>query len=548
MYIVAKKLLIFTPLTQLKKIKGEYYDKKKINKLEGWGEIIMLKKKFYKLAIFIVFAIIPTFLLLSACGKKAPKYYYFTVDALPSHVSEVSILNTTGGYGSDSKGKFLTDGDTAEIRFFIEEGYNLGTLKVLSNGEELTITEEEGEYAYKATFKPTKDFTITFAGAVAPKVANVRLAVGSMMYPSYHDRIMVEIDKYELFGLNKGKMSFTEFKQAVENIGNPLSQMNYDTAITVSVYTVGIYDFAISGLSSVRILNDDNYTNIGYNEQVEKIIDEENQKYGYKHTFRFSENNTIIIQDEVVEEYIVDFVHDWDKVSMNKDLFTLSVNGEIRTKTSGDDYIQGVIKFSDFTGTDLPKLKINFLKYTDENYKTFYNALTFDLAGTQAQRSADGSYIEIEFDKYYNYNFEYDHYIISTNALELLKTMDMVTGKSSRIIDKIEMNGVEDFTQYGSIDTAELIKDKCVGRSNDGIVYFLKNELLTLTINFYSEVDYEYIRFGEVVVKVGSTWNSDVMVTKEQYDFDGETKASRFTITVKASVPTEKIEFFTNNP
>ncbi len=504
----------------------------------------MLKKKFYKLAIFIAFAIIPTFLLLSACGKKAPKYYYFTVDALPSHVSEVSVLNTTGGYGSDSKGKFLTDGDTAEIRFFIEEGYNLGTLKVLSNGEELTITEEEGEYAYKATFKPTKDFAITFTGAVAPKVANVRLAVGSTMYPSYHDRIMVKIDKYELFGLNKGKMSFTEFK----NIGSSFAQINYDTPITVSVYTVGAYDFAIDKQNSVRILNNDGYTNIGYKEQVEKIIDEENQKYGYKHTIRFSENNTITIQDEVREEYIVDFVHDWDKVSMNKDLFTLSVNGEIRAKTSGDDYIKGVIKFSDFTGTDLPKLKINFLKYTDENYKTFYDALTFDLAGTQAQRSADGSYVEIEFDKYYNYSFEYESYVISTNALELLKTRDMVTGKSYRIIDKIEMNGVEDSSQHGSIDAAELIKDKCVGRSNDGIVYFLKNELLTLTINFYSEVDYEYIRFGDVVVKVNDTENSDVVVKKEQYEFDGETKASRFTITVKASVSTEKIEFFTNNP
>ena len=130
----------------------------------------MLKKKFCKLAIFILFAIIPTFLLLSACGKKAPKYYYFTVDALPSHVSEVTVQNTTGGYGSDSKGKFLTDGDSAEIRFFIEEGYNLGTLKVLSNGEELTITEEEGEYAYKATFTPTKDFAITFTGTTVSKV------------------------------------------------------------------------------------------------------------------------------------------------------------------------------------------------------------------------------------------------------------------------------------------------------------------------------------------------------------------------------------------
>lgn len=503
----------------------------------------MLKKKFYKLALFIVFAIIPTFLLLSACGKKAPKYYYFTVDALPLHVSEVTVLSTTGGYGSDSKGKFLTDGDSAEIRFFIEEGYNLGTLKVLSNGEELTITEEEGEYAYKATFKPTKDFAITFAGAVAPKVATVRLAVGEMMYPSYHDRIMVEIDKYELFGLEKGKMSFAEFKAAVSSP----AQINYDTPITVSVYTVGAYDFAIHKQNSVWILNNDNYTGIGYNKQVEKIIDEENQKYGYKHTIRFLKDNTITIQDEVVEEYIVDFVHDWDHVSINNDLFTLSVNGETRAKTSGYYYIQGVIKFSDFAGTKLPKLKIDFLKYADENYKNFYDALTFDLAGTQAQRSTDGSYVEIEFDKYYNYNFEYEHYVISTNALELLKTMNMVTGKSSRIIDKIEMNGVENSSQHGSIETSEC-EDKCVGRSNEGIVYFLKNELLTFTINFYSEVDYEYIRIGEVVVKVNSTWNSDVVVKKEQYDFDGETKASRFTITVRASVSTEKIEFFTNNP
>ena len=505
----------------------------------------MVKKKtFLKIAILALFVFVPILALFTACGGNAPKYFYFTVDALPSHVSEVTVQNTTGGYGSDSKGKFLVKGEGAEIRFFIEEGYNLGTLKVLSNGEELTITEEEGEYAYKATFTPTKDFAITFAGAVAPKVANIRLAVGDMLYPRYHDRIMIEIDKYDLFGLEKGKMSFAEFK----NVGSSFAQINYDTPITVSIYTVGTYDFAIHKQNSVRILNNDGYTNIGYNEKVEKIIDEENQKYGYKHTIRFSQNNTITIHDEVKEEYIIDFVHDWDKVSMNKDLFTLSVNDEIRAKTSGYDYIQGVIKFSDFTGTKLPKLKINFLKYADGNYKNFYNALTFDLAGTQAQRSADGSYVEIEFDKYYNYNFEYDHYVVSTNALELLKTMDMVTGKSSRIVDKIEMNGAENISQHGFIDTSELIQNKCVGRSNEGIVYFLKNEYLTFTINFYSEVDYEFVRFGEVVVKVGSTLNSDVDVTKEQYDFDGKTKASRFTITVKASVATEKIEFFTNNP
>ena len=504
------------------------------------------KNIFLKIATIFLFTIAPVLLLLSACGNKAPKYYYFTVDALPSHVEEVRVQNTTGGYGSDSKGKFLTDGDIAEIRFFIEEGYNLGTLKVLSNGEELTVTKED-EYAYKATFTPTKDFAITFTGSVAPKVATVHLAVrDEQLYTSYYDRIMVEIDKYELFGLEKGKMNFTEFKQAVENIGSLSAQINYETPITVSVYTVGAYDFAIQKQNSFWILNNDNYTGIGYNKQVEKIVDEENQKYGYKHTIRFFKDNTITIQGEVVEKYKVDFVHDWDTVSMNKDLFTLSVNDETRAET-GQGYVQGVIKFSDFAETELPKHKIDFLKYADENYKNFYDALTFDFAGTQAQRSADGSYVEIEFDKYYNYNFEYERYVISTNALELLKTMDMVTEKNYRIVEKIEMNGVENSSQHGSIETSEC-EDKCVGRSNEGIVYFLKNDRLTFTIYFNSEVDYEFVRIGEVVIKVGSTGNSDVDVTKEQYDFDGETKASRFTITVKASVATEKIEFFTNNP
>ena len=505
----------------------------------------MVKKKtFLKIAILTLFVFVPILALFTACGGKAPRYFYFTVDALPAHIEQISVLNTTGGYGSDSKGKFLGKGEVAEIRFFIEEGYNLGTLKVLSNGEELAISQEDDSNCYKATFTPTKDFAITFTGAVAPKVANIRLAVGDeLLYPSYHDRIMVEIDKYELFGLEKGKMSFTEFKAAVSSP----AQINYDTPITVSVYTVGAYDFAIHKQNSVWILNNDNYTGIGYNKQVEKIIDEENQKYGYKHTIRFFKDNTITIQDEVVEKYTVAFVHDGDTVSMNKDLFTLSVNGEIRAETLGQGYFQGIIKFSDFAGTELPKLKIDFLKYADENYKNFYDALTFDFAGTQAQRSADGSYVEIQFDKYYNYDFEYESYIVSTNALELLKTTNMVTGKSSRIVDTIEMNGAEDSSQHGSIETSEC-EDKCVGRSNDGIVYFLKNDLLTFTINFNSEVDYEFVRIGEVVVKVGSTWNSDVVVTKEQYDFDGETKASRFTITVRASVATEKIEFFTNNP
>ena len=90
--------------------------------------------------------------------------------------------------------------------------------------------------------------------------------------------------------------------------------------------------------------------------------------------------------------------------------------------------------------------------------------------------------------------------------------------------------------RYGHIVFSESNKDKCVGIS--GLYeYFLKDDFLTLTFNFYSEVEYEYIRFGDVVVKVNDTENSDVKVTKGLYDYDGKT-ASVLNITVRASVPT----------
>ena len=507
----------------------------------------MAKKNiFLKIATFMIFAFAPVLLLLSACGSKAPKYFYFTVDALPAHVSEVNVTNTNGGEYSDEKGKFLEKGEVAQITIYIEEGYTLGTLKVLSNGEELTLTED-GEYCYKATFEPTEDFAITFTGAVAPKTSFIRLSVGSM-YSGYHDRIMVEIDRYDLFGLEKETMTFAEFKEAVANAGYSVYQVDYNTQIAISVYTVGEYDFAISGPICVQILNGSHFTGIGYTDNVEKIVDEENQKYGYKHTLRFYEDNTITINDEVLNEYRIDFIHDWDNISMNKDLFALSVNGEDRAVASSYEYIQGVIKFSDFTGTELPKLKIEFLKYGDENYRNFYDALTFDLAGTSAQKSADGSYVEIEFDKYYNYDFEHDRYIVSTNVLELLKAMDMVVGRSSLIVEEIKLNGIEDSSQYENIYVADLLKDKCLGRTNESLVYFFKDEVLTFTIDFYSEVDFEYVRFGDVLVKINDNSNPDVVVTKTQYDYLEETPASRITITVKATVATETIEFFTNNP
>ena len=151
----------------------------------------------------MLFAFAPVLLLLSACGLKAPKYYYFTVNDLSSHVSEVNVTNTNGGEYSDEKGKFLEKGEVAEVTIYIEDGYKLGTLKVLSNDEELALVSEN-EYCYKATFEPTEDFAITFTGAVAPKTSFIRLSVGSM-YSGYHDNIMKEIDKYVVFGKKERK-------------------------------------------------------------------------------------------------------------------------------------------------------------------------------------------------------------------------------------------------------------------------------------------------------------------------------------------------------
>ena len=488
----------------------------------------------------LIFSIVTSFCVMlsamfifTACGNKAPKCFYFTVDAFPVHVEEVFILSTTGGKGSDDKGDFLVEGDIAEVWFNIEEGYNLGTLKVLSNGEELTLSEA-GEYSYKATFEPTEDFVISFTGAVAPKVAYLGLEVHSWN-SNYHDRIMVEIDRYELFDFEEKEMTFSKFKNAVENKSFSLYKVDYDTPIAISVYTVGEYDFAISEQSCVQYSN----TGIGYKEQVEKIVDEENKKYGYKHIIRFSENNTIKITDEVLTEYLVDFTCGEDKVSMNKELFALSVNGEECTSELEYGYIKGVIKFSDFSGSELPKLKIEFLKYNEENYKKFYNDLTFNFDGKECEKSTDGSYVEIELNRYYKYDFKTDCYIVTTNALELLKDMDKVVEKSLQIDEAIKFNGVKDGLQY---DYTKVVAKNCLGRSSENKIYFFKNEFLTFKIYFYNEVSYNSVYFGNVVVKIGDNSNPDIKITK---GLDAETNSYCITINVKASVETENIDFRT---
>lgn len=62
----------------------------------------------------------------------------------------------------------MEKGEVAEVTIHIEDGYKLGTLKVLSNDEELALVSEN-EYCYKATFEPTKDFVIKFSGSAVPK-------------------------------------------------------------------------------------------------------------------------------------------------------------------------------------------------------------------------------------------------------------------------------------------------------------------------------------------------------------------------------------------
>lgn len=511
----------------------------------------MTKKKiFLKVSVLLLFVLMPVLLLFSACKNDLPKNYYFTVENSPAHVS-LEITSKTGGFGSDDKGRFINEGHVVRVAVQIENGYNLGPLKVLKNGKELTLTQESKNY-YFSEFECVEDFSITFSGSVSADTVYVRLESESTN-STYHDRIMVEIDEYQLFGLEKGIMTFAEYKQSLSNNGFSLYSISMDTPITVSVYTVGAYDIVISKSAFVSILHGDALVHSGYNmSEISVIADDENNKYGYSVTINFTENDTtktIQISDEVLIGYRVEFKNENEIVSMNKDLFAMSVANEDRSvKEQAYGYYQGELFLSDFKTTALPKLKIDFLKYADENYKQFYDALNFEFNGKSAEKSADGSFVQIEFDKFYNYDFSGDKYYVSTNVLEILKQDNKIVKQTHGIVDTVEVEGADAFEQHDFPGISEETEQKYVGISSVGELYFFKDETIIVTIDFYSIANFEYVRLGDIVIKVGDMTNENVSVKNELYDYSGDEQASRFIITAKAVVALSKIEFFANNP
>lgn len=506
------------------------------------------KKLFFKVSVLMLLVLMPVLLLFSACKKDLPKNYYFTVDNSPSHIS-LEITSKTGGFGSDDKGRFINEGHVVRVAVQIENGYKLGTLKVLKNGKELTLSQES-KYYYFSEFECEEDFNITFSGSVSADTVNVRLEEESTN-STYHDKIMVEIDQYQLFGLEKGAMTFAEFKQSINEFSS--YPIEIGKPVTISVYLVDTQDVAISKKSFVQILQNDSIVYSGYEmSEIRAIADEENNKYGYSVTIKFTDNNgiqTIRISDEVLTSYGVEFVDDNEIVSMNKDLFKISALGDDRSvREQAYGYYQGEILLSDFQTTTLPKLKIDFLKYADENYKQFYDALNFEFDGKSAEKSADGSFVQIEFDKFYKYGFNGDKYFVSTNVLELLKQDNKIVKQTNGIVDTVEVEGKDAFDSHNFPDISEETEQKYIGISSVGELYFFKDETIIVTIDFYSNVNLEYVRLGDIVIKVNDMTNENVSVKKELYDYSGDEKASRFIITAKAVVKLSKIEFFANNP
>ena len=126
--------------------------------------------------------VIPCAVMLSACGGNN-KCRCTIDDTLPEYVS--FDISDNGSYSSDDKGIYFDKDKNLTITIRFELGYDIGTLKVFANGEEINLIKDNDTYT--GSYTCTQDFSITFTGTTEMVVSNINLK-----YEPF-----INIDEYE---------------------------------------------------------------------------------------------------------------------------------------------------------------------------------------------------------------------------------------------------------------------------------------------------------------------------------------------------------------
>lgn len=528
----------------------------------------MTLKKFLKSIFIFSLIILPSLLVFSACeknnqkenGDKKPKieYCFFTIQEKPEDIELFDVSEIS--YQTDKNGRmFCEKGQTIQINLKLFLGYRIGTIQVKVGEQviDLTQNEENGVY-FSGEYTCKSNFHISISGN--PEAISHNFKVWCNLYGSGSSNIsndvFIKIDNFETLGLEKSTFKFSEFYSITTENEKQEHEISPDTILTFFIYAKS-KDYKLSISEETFLALSDSSINLkilGIIGDIEPFVDEENGYYGYKQTARIFEDSLLTISYKpTTSNYLELKASETSSIQTAKPIFSPELfKVTINEKNIVDNNFFTEIKLSDFNGQDTLKIKIDFLKYSNQTFKNFYDNLTFTDHGNKIQttNSSDGSSLEIELPRYYNFENkekEKSTFIIYTNMIDLLEAENKLTENNMSIV----FDCIHDQTTFASACVSD--RNAYVGTKTDkgnNISLYLKNSKLIYELNGQSaENQFTFARIGDLIIEIGDKTNSQISITVEKQDVGDPTlNIVKYLISFSPEFNFESITFFHENP
>lgn len=473
--------------------------------------------------MFALCLIIPCAVMLSACGGNN-KCCCTIEDTLPEYVT--FDISDNGSYSSDDKGVYFDKDKNLTITIRFELGYDIGTLKVFANGEEINLIKNNGEYT--GSYTCTQDFSITFTGTTEMVVSNINLKYEPFInIDEYENDIYMKIVNYENYGFTKEIYTLSEIKIMASNGINmnvrALEPFEY------YIYANG-YNFGIENFQS--IVAGDDYALSDHKE----YFYHEDDNYGLKYSINFYENANLVLAPYISESIDIQVSGNG---TLDNDLYKITVNNEDR------DYVE----YSDFNSNNKPVMNIELKKYNDNDYKSIYDSMSIQFAYTnipfQIIQSGENAKISITLEKPFNYandelgniDTQYlDRYYINTDLFQKLidanLTVDVVTNNKAIYIDDIKSNMVIEAKNENYLIMHENSK------------LFLKTSYVKYEISLSGEQNFNTFKINDITTTLDNNTNTDLKISKN-YLYDGdEIIMTVYTVEILATISFDNIYLY----
>lgn len=516
-------------------------------------------KKFLKIALACL-CLLPVALIFCACGEDNKKCYY-TIADIPQHISGFELVNQQGGVSMDSKGSFFEKNSTLVLRFSVDIGYKIDDFKVKVNGDAIQIDYDQSAGNYSGTFVCTKDFDVTFEGS--PKIKESSFSLGYNLYTTEEENqnIFVAVKNFQQFGIEKSELTLKEYKEFVDNLNNSNTNnflLSLEKPFDIKVYTKQ-YSFGIKQIGLFATYDSEqNRIWSGFeSEDSTAIFDEQNNIFGFESQIKPVEDTKLELTVETFAKIKMLFASEnlQSQISFENDLLSATVAG-ISKIDSGSNIKTPYVDFSDFASLQNAKIRINFERYADQEYKTVYDNMQLSIYGRPLtlQRATDGSYIEFSLERPYKYvgNTYYDQYIFTTNLLEELVQANLAVLKTNSNYSLaeifVENQNVTSNTEYDQFNRLQMDSSNAyIAKNSNNDNYFMSDAKVCYNVEFFEDNDFKFAKINNATYQIGTSSENLPFIERQENLVDGQ-KTTIYKIYAPANLDIEKIEFFSTNP